>query len=104
LASGLLYQRPDSEFKRGSVTLRIEKSVKGKISIFALSGRIEAEEVAELQRLLRVEGRSHRIVLDLREVKLADRDAVRFLARCEADGIQLKNCPPYVREWILADA
>jgi len=42
--------------------------------------------------------------LDLREVKLADRDAVRFLARCEADGIQLKNCPPYVREWILADA
>jgi hypothetical protein len=33
-------------------------------------------------------------------VRLVDREAVRFLAACEARGIQLKHCPSYVREWI----
>ena len=27
-------------------------------------------------------------------------DAVIFLERCESNGITLKNCPPYIREWI----
>ena len=68
-----------------------------------LSGRIKAEEVAELQRLFEVERQDHRIVLDLKEVKLVDRDAVRFLARCEANGTQLENCPAYIREWIVRE-
>jgi hypothetical protein len=25
---------------------------------------------------------------------------VRFFLRCEADGIQLENCPSYIREWM----
>jgi predicted metal-binding protein len=33
-------------------------------------------------------------------VRLADRDAVRFLRGCEADGMKLENCPAYVREWM----
>jgi len=70
---------------------------------FTLSGRIKAEEVAELRKLLEVEGQGHRIVLDLKEVKLVDRDAVRFLARHEANGIQLENCPAYIREWIIRE-
>ncbi len=82
------------------MTLRIQKSAKEEVVAFTLSGRIKAEEVAELQRLLEVEGQDHRIVLDLKEVKLVDRDAVRFLARCEANGTQLENCPAYIREWI----
>jgi hypothetical protein len=40
------------------------------------------------------------IVLDLRDVRLADRDEVKFLRDCEADGMQLENCPAYVREWM----
>ena len=82
------------------MTLRIQKSAKGEVVVFTLSGRIRAEEVAELQRLFEVEGQDHRIVLDLKEVKLVDRDTVRFLARCEAKGIRLENCPAYIREWI----
>jgi len=70
---------------------------------FTLSGRIKAEELAELQRLLDAEGQEHRIVLDLKEVKLVDRDAVKFLARCEANGAQLENCPAYIREWIVKE-
>lgn len=75
-------------------------STKGEVVVFTLIGRINAEEVAELQRLFEAEGQGRRIVLDLKEVELVDRDAVRFLAGCEENGAQLKNCPAYVREWI----
>jgi hypothetical protein len=83
------------------MTFKIQRSAKEDIVTFALSGRIKAEEVAELKRLFEVEGQDLRIVLDLKEVKLADQDAVRFLARCEANGTQLVNCPAYIREWIV---
>ena len=35
-----------------------------------------------------------------RDVRLADRDAVKFLRDCEADGMKLENCAAYVREWM----
>ena len=85
------------------MTLRIQKSAKEEVVAFTLSGRIRAEEVAELQRLFDVEGEDRCIVLDLKEVKLVDRDAVRFLARCIVNGIQLENCPAYIREWIVRE-
>ena len=66
--------------------------------VFTLSGRIKAEEVAELKALFDEDYRT--IVLDLREVRLADRDAVKFLRDCEADGMKLENCPAYLREWM----
>jgi len=43
------------------------------------------------------------LVLDLGNVKLVDRGAVRFLARHEARGTTLRNCPGYIREWILRE-
>lgn len=69
---------------------------------FALSGRIQEEHLPELQKLLEVEtqAKSTAITLDLVDVRLVDREAIRFLATCEAQGIMLKNCPSYVREWI----
>ena len=68
------------------------------IMVFTLSGRLMAEEVAELKALFVTDYQS--IVLDLRDVRLADRDAVKFLRDCEADGMKLENCPAYVREWV----
>ena len=68
------------------------------ILLFTLSGHMKAEEVAELKALFDVDHRT--IVLDLRDVRLADRDAVKFLRDCEADGMKLENCPEYVREWM----
>ncbi len=79
--------------------LKIQRSANGKV-VFTLSGRIEAEDVAELQRLLDLEGEDQNLTLDLQDVTLLDRDAVKFLARREADGIQLENCPAYIREWM----
>ena len=68
--------------------------------VFSLSGHIETEDVAELERLLSLEAVGESITLDLKDITLADRDAVKFLARCAAESIRLENCPAYIREWI----
>ena len=82
--------------------LRIGRSANGEV-VFTLSGRVAAENLAELEALLGSEAKGRRIVLDLKDLTLVDRDAVRFLARCEADSIKLKNCPAYVCEWIARE-
>jgi len=81
---------------------RIRKSENEGLAIFTLSGRIEEKNVSELRKLLQAEPKDARIALDLAELTLADREAVRFLAACETRGITLTNCPPYIREWIEA--
>jgi len=79
--------------------LKILRSSNGQV-IFTLIGRMQAERVAELEELLKSEAGARQIVLDLKDLTLADRDAVRFFERCEENGIKLKNCPAYIREWI----
>ena len=80
------------------MTLRIERSTRQRFTVFTLSGSMEATQVPELEELFDRDYRN--IILDLRDVRLADRDAVRFLRGCEADGMKLENCPAYVREWM----
>jgi anti-anti-sigma regulatory factor len=82
--------------------MRIERSEDQRLA-FSLSGRIEVEDVAELQRVLSLEAAGQHIVLDLKDVTLVDRDAVKFLARCEAQNIKLENCPAYISEWIESE-
>jgi hypothetical protein len=79
--------------------LRIQRKANGKV-IFTLSGRIEAQDIDELRRLFDLEDIGRQIALDLRDVTLVDRDGIKFLAVCEANGTQLENCPAYIREWI----
>ena len=82
--------------------LRIHRSSDRGV-VLSLSGRIEIEDVAELQRLLNLEEVGQSVALDLRDITLVDRDALKFLARCEAESIKLENCPAYIREWIDTD-
>ena len=79
--------------------LRIQRSANGEV-VFTLSGRMDEEDIAELETLIRSEANGRRIVLDLKNLTLVGQDAIAFLDRCEANGITLKNCPAYVREWI----
>jgi anti-anti-sigma regulatory factor len=79
--------------------LRIQREANGEV-VLRISGRLDGESLAELKKLIGSEGESRHIVLDLRELTLVDHDAVRFLRQCESNGIELKNCPPYVCEWI----
>lgn len=79
--------------------LRIQRSGNGEV-VFSLSGRMEEEDIAELETLIRSEAAGCRIVLDLKHLILAGQDVISFLERCEADSITLRNCAGYVREWI----
>jgi hypothetical protein len=70
--------------------------------VFTVSVRMDSESIAELERVFRSEANDCRMILDLKDLTLANQDAINFLERCEADGITLKNCPAYVREWIIS--
>jgi hypothetical protein len=83
------------------MVLKIEKASNGPDAILRLSGRMQSEQVQELKA--QIAGSQHGIVLDLEQVRLVDLDAVYFLAVCESKGIELRHCPPYVREWILSE-
>ena len=79
--------------------LKITRVANGEV-VFKLSGRMDAENIGELEAPLSAESSDRIIVLDLKDLTLVDQDAVSFLRKREADSIQLKNCPAYIREWI----
>ncbi len=75
--------------------LRIQRSANGEV-VFTLSGRMDEEDMAQLEALIRSEANGRHIVWDVKDLTLVGRDAIRFLERWVA----LKNCADYVREWI----
>jgi hypothetical protein len=66
--------------------------------VLRVSGRIDGEQVGTLRELIGQE--KGELALDLTELIFADREAVRLLAVSEANGIELRNCPAYIREWV----
>jgi hypothetical protein len=82
--------------------LKIQRVANGEV-VFTVSGQVHEENIAELKHLLRLEAEGRLIVLDLKDLTLVDREAVRFLEHCDSNGIKLKNCPAYIREWIARE-
>ena len=81
------------------MSFRIERLVSEENAIvFIVCGRLDIECLNTLKEL--IEAEDAKIVLDLSEVTLAGRDAATFLAVCELKGIELRNCPPFLRGWI----
>jgi hypothetical protein len=79
--------------------LRIHRTANGDV-VFTLSGQVDKEHIGELEALFGAEGKGRHINLDLKDMTWTGRDGIDFLTRCEAAGITLANCDPYVREWI----
>ena len=79
------------------MTLRIERS-KGRIR---LSGELRIAHLDQLKT--ETEGSESPVVLDLEEVDLIDLEGVCFLNECEAKGIAVLHCSPYIREWMLQE-
>jgi len=79
--------------------LRIERVANG-MAVFRLIGRLNVENVAELQLLFELESKDRQMTLDLKDLTLVDREAIRILEHCEKGHIRLTNCPAYIREWI----
>ena len=79
--------------------LRIDRTANGQV-VFTLSGRMQTEDIEQVQQLLAVETPGRPVTFDLRDVTLVNQDAVTFLADCEVKGIELESCPLHVRNWI----
>ena len=79
--------------------LKVERSANGTV-LFRLSGRIEKADVEDLRCLLSLESLDRLLALDMSDVTYLDPTAIAFLSECEANGIALRNCPMYLREWI----
>jgi hypothetical protein len=84
------------------VTYRIRRSDGADGPVFGLSGEMDAEHAARLESMIG-DAPYGSILLDLKEVTLVAREAVRFLARAQARGIRIAHCPDYVRSWIAAE-
>ena len=81
--------------------LRIERESDGCTTRLLLSGRIQSDGIVCIRSAM--DGGCARKILDLSEVTLVDIGVIRFLNRCEEEGVALAGCPPYVREWILRE-
>ncbi len=57
--------------------LRITRTENGEV-VFKLSGRIETENIAELEALLSAETSGGHVLLDLSDLTLVDQDVVGF--------------------------
>jgi len=83
------------------MTLRMEKVSTGREPGLRLAGRMRADELDSVSSHIRAHGATW---VDLEEVSLVDMASVRFLVSYEVAGIELRHCPPYVREWMSREA
>jgi len=71
------------------------------IVVLQISGRIDGPDVEILRELMENETTSKSTVaLDLRNVTLISRDAIKLLSTVEEKGTELRNCPAYIRDWV----
>jgi len=81
---------------------RIDRVVSSEnLVVLFVSGCVTGEHVDMLRDVLGQESGS--FAIDLRNVLLVDREAVKLLALGEANGTELRNCPPYIREWVTRE-
>ena len=80
------------------MTLMIERVLDGKHTTIRLFGQLGSEHFGPLKSL--IEDSTPVVALDLEEITLVDVDAVNFLRKCQAAGMELRHCSPYIREWM----
>jgi anti-anti-sigma regulatory factor len=81
--------------------LKIQRATDGTITVLTVSGRLDAENIGELRQSLDRLPEGDAVALDLADLVLADREAIRFLGDREASGqIALRHCPAYIRAWL----
>ncbi len=82
------------------MTCRIDRILIEQGVVLRISGRIAGEGLHVLRTALKED---RVVAIDLTEVELIDRDAVTLLARTEGNGIDLRHCPAYIREWVTRE-
>ena len=80
------------------MTCKVVRLVERDQLVLHMSGHLQKVHVSMIEELIAKE--TDPVILDLAEVTLVDREAVKFLAACDVRGIELRNCPEFIREWI----
>jgi hypothetical protein len=80
------------------MTFKIETIRSRNRTILKISGRLQRENLAELNKQMGTD--PARTVLDVSEVTLVDLEVVRFLNACQDQGVECANPSPYIREWM----
>ena len=84
------------------MSCRIDRIDNGEdLVILCISGQITGQDVEMLRDLLEQEGCA--VAIDLKNVRLVDREGVKLLAVRESSGAELRNCPAYIREWVTRE-
>ena len=84
------------------MSCRIDRLViREDLVVLSISGRITGDKVDMLRGLLEQERSA--VALDLKDVLIMDREAVKLLALRESDGTEIRNCPAYIREWVTRE-
>jgi hypothetical protein len=83
------------------MTLRIERDSDGQTTTIRLIGRMQREHIVELEAQIKAGGAN--VTLDLNDVSLVDLDVIRFLARCQTEGISVVHGSRYIYEWIAKE-
>ncbi len=81
---------------------RIQRLAEPGAIVFVLSGELDSEHSMRLSELIAAEVTGP-VRVDLKDLTLVDRAGVHFLSRLHAQGIELVNCPDYIRRWIAAE-
>jgi hypothetical protein len=82
--------------------LKIQRTANGEV-VFVLTGRLQGDSLGELSGLLALESSTRAVALELKDLVLVDSDAVGFLRGCVQKGIELRNCPQFIRTWMASD-
>ena len=69
--------------------------------VLFISGCVTGQHVDTLRGVLEQE--SGGFAIDLKNVLLVNREAVKLLALSETNGTELRNCSPYIREWVTRE-
>src|SRR6266853_3803569 len=80
------------------MTLKIERISGKRTTRIRLSGAFRSEHLDQVKA--EIERGGPRVALDLEELDLVDVEGVCFLNACEAEGISVLHCSPYIREWM----
>jgi len=84
------------------MSYRIDRFISGdNLTVLRVSGDILGQDVDTLRNLLRQEAGA--LAIDLNNVSLVDREAVQLLVLTEDSGMELRNCPAYIREWVTRE-
>jgi hypothetical protein len=83
------------------MTLKIIRTCEKHGTRICLSGALRGSHIVDVRTEIARAGQL--ATLDLDEVDIIDIDGVRLLNECQAQGIEVANCSPYIRQWMLQE-